>query len=457
MKRLIRSLGLAWACTLSLLPAAAAPVSSTYDFSRAHEFLGFGTQVWLGQKNTAESTQMLRDLNARFVRVSLNPKITFDQLQPGMSVAQVLAVLDRNDSAEQRERFQAFARQMRELNIRPVIIYWRMPKPWTVNKDRRAGSRAESSLVNPARIGDYANLITAQMLYAKRHGVLPAAVELTNEPQGAWDTKYEREEYATLVAQARAAMDAQGLNDWRIAGPGTGIRNFDHYVGGLIPKDVVRSLGYISAHVYQSPAMLADSATPGVASFLGRGKFGPILITEFGVKKHNDDHEDAGEDLDVTTPAYALAAAAEGVMLLGHGAGGLIYWQLQDFNWSKKPHGLLGEDGRRRPVAQAFQALFGQVPAGVRVVGASTLQAQLPSVALQGQGQSFLMVVNLSGQVQDWQARLQGGSGQCQQLVAVHGYRADGRHLEALRELSVKDCQLRAQVQPGAVATVVLK
>lgn len=459
--------------------AGAADVALDFDFAQAHDYLGFGTQVWLkGEDVKGEGVkgegakgerggddagwQLLKELNARYVRVSLIPKITFDQLRPGLSVEQLLALIERNDNPAQRERLAAFNRRLRELGIQPVLIFWRMPEPWVEQRNRRAGSRQQARFARPERIGDYANLITAQMVWLQRQGVQAAAVELTNEPQGAWDTKYEREDYAALVQKARAAMDAHGLQAWPIAGPGTGIPNFDHYIGGLVNAQAARLLGYASAHVYLRPEVLADRASPGMASFLGRGRFGPVLITEFGVKKHNEDDPQAHSDLEVTDPAYGLQAASTAAMLLAEGAGGLIYWQLQDFSWNRKPHGLLSEAGERRPVAFALKALFGGLPAGARAVGARSPRAELPAVALQAGGRSYVMLVNRSAQAQAVTARLQGGAAGCGAVVRIEAWSARGADpASAVRQASAQPsaqaCTLKVELQPGTVATVVLQ
>lgn len=462
------------ACAAALLLSAAwaqaAEATLDFDFSQARDFLGFGTQVWLkGEKggregkgpdragNDEAAWQLLKELNARFVRVSLIPKITFDQLRPGMSVEQYLDILQRNDNPAQRQRLAAFNQRLRELNIQPVLIFWRMPEPWAEKRQQKAGSKQQAHFARPDRIGDYANLITAQMAWLQRQGVQAAAVELTNEPQGAWDTKYEREDYAALVQKTRAAMDAAGLKAWPIAGPGTGIPNFDHYIGGILASPAAKSLGYISAHVYLKPEVLADRATPGMASFLGRGKFGPVLITEFGVKQHNEDDAARESDLEVTTPEYGLQAAATATLLLAEGAGGLIYWQLQDFSWNRKQHGMLSESGERRPVAAAMKTLFGAVPAGAKVVGPKAVLAELPAAALQAGGKSYLMLVNRSGQPQSVTARLGGAQG-CGALVRIDAFNTSGADARsAVRNASVQSCTVKAELQPGTVATVVMQ
>ena len=451
--------------------AQAAETTLDFDFTQAHDYLGFGTQVWLkGEKgdkagkagardsNDEAGWQLLKELNARFVRVSMIPKITFDQLRPGMSVEQYLEILQRNDNPAQRDRLASFNRRLRELNIQPVLIFWRMPEPWADKRQQKAGSKQQAHFARPDRLGDYANLVTAQMTWLQRQGVQAAAVELTNEPQGAWDTKYERQDYATLVQKTRAAMDANGLKAWPIAGPGTGVPNFDHYIGGIVNGNAAKSLGYVSAHVYLKPEVLAERGTPGMASFLGRGKFGPILITEFGVKQHNDDDPAADSDLEVTSPDYGLQAASTAAMLLAQGAGGLIYWQLQDFSWNRKQHGMLAENGERRPVAAAMKALFGSVPAGAKAVGAKAPRAELPAVALQAGGKSYLMLVNRSSQAQTVTARLGGGAQGCGSLVRVEAYNTGGADARsAVRNASVQACTVKAQLEPGTVATVVMQ
>ncbi|HEX5687921.1 MAG TPA: hypothetical protein VFY73_28220 [Ideonella sp.] len=481
-----------WAAACVLAAAggtvSAGEVAIDFDFSRAHDFIGFGTQVWLkGDRGGADAagpklgpkareklaatnaaadsdeagTQLLKELNARFVRVSLIPKVTFDQLRPGMSVDQLLEVLQRNDNPAQRDRLAAFNRRMKELNIQPVLIFWRMPEPWAEKRMQKAGSKGQAHFAKNEHLQDYANFLTAQMVWLQRQGVQAVAVELTNEPHGAWDTKYEREQYAALVLKTRAAMDARGLQSWAIAGPGTGIRNFDHYIGGIVNANATKALGFISAHSYVTPQVLADHAAPGMASFLGRGKFGPIMVTEFGVKKHNDDDPEAASDLDVGSTAYAVQAAASATLLLGQGASALIYWQLQDFSFTKKQHGMLAENGQRRPAAFAMKALFGSVPPGAKVVGASKPNAQLPAAALQANGKTFVMMVNPTSQAQAVTARLQ-GSKACGAVAKIDAYNAGGADAKAaVRDASAQGgaqgCTLKAELQPGTVATVVLQ
>lgn len=437
-------------------PSARAQAQLDFDFAAAHEFLGFGAQVWLNNKNPSASSQMLRDINARFVRVALVPKVPLRQLRPGLSVDEYYALLQAHDSAEQRQRFTAFRDQMKALNISPVLIFFRMPEPWVDTQSKRTGSKAKASYAKVENLGDYANLIAAQVLYSTRLGIAPAAVELVNEPHGAWSTKIEPADYVTLVQKARAAMDKHGLQSVRIAGPGVGLREFDTYIGAVAGKGAASAIGFASAHIYAEPQVLANAATPGIQNFLGRGKHGPIMITEFGLKNDDDRAPSSQPGTEASSPEFALAAAADAVQLLGLGANALIYWQLQDFDWQKKTHGMMTEAGERRPVAQAMQALFQRVPPGAKVAGVRSSVQGLYATALQAEGRSYLMLANLSGRPQAFTARWRGGAA-CGQQVEVSGWVAGGGSQGALQGAQAGACELKATVAKDTVATVVLR
>lgn len=450
------------ALALSLLapPARAGRVDVRFDFAAAHPFAGGGAQVWANTKRPAEAMAMLRDINARFVRVSLTPEIPEEQLGTGMSVEQISALIDRADSDRQRRNFTEFRDRMAAQRIQVVAIVWRMPRPWMSVREKKKGPRKEAGFADPARIPDYANYVTAQMLYLRRLGIQPAAVELTNEPQGAWDTKYEPRDYADLVIKARATLDRAGLQAIRIAGPGTGIRNFDDFHAALKASGAIRNIGYVSAHVYQTPAQLQDRATPGVASFLGRGSVGPILITEYGVKKHFEDPDSDVDDndLDVDTHDYAMSAAASSLLLIGMGASGLVYYQLEDFSWSKKPHGLLDGNGRRRPVAEALQTVFGRLPTeGAVAVAGSGAPAQVPIVAFRAAGRWVMVAVNQSNEPQTLTARLEGSAGTAGAPAAIAGSSAYPAAATTLSGVAFEAGVLRATIAPRAVVAIELR
>lgn len=448
------------ACLWALLSgtAAAADVESRFDFARSHSFLGFGAQVWVSSRDPEPGLQLLRDANARYVRVSLVPKFTLSQLKEGITVQEALRHLQASDSAEQRQRFTTFRDQLRKANLTMQLIFWRMPDPWVNAQNKRAGTRDKARFAKLEYIDEYVNVIVAQLLYLRELGIEPEAVELVNEPHGAWGTKFNPENYASLVVLARETMNRHGLQRIRIAGPGVNLRQFDAYIGALTARKAAGDLGYISAHVYEPLDALADARGTGVGSFLGRGRFGPIMITEYGNRKPSGGDDDA-DDGDIASPAYAVVSAAKSVRLLAHGASGLLFWQLQEFNWNKRSHGMISQAGVRHPVARAMVALFGAVPHDARAVGPTQAVPALHTVALQSADRSYLMVVNDGDRTLSWDARLSGGHAKCNKLLAVHAFQAQGGSAPdgGLRQVSVDRCQLKAEIPAGTVATLVLE
>ncbi len=441
-------------------PAMAADADVSFDFAAAHTFSGIGTQVWANTRHPAQSVELLRDINARFVRVSLVPEIPEGQLSTNMSVEQLSALIDRADSPQQRQNFSQLNDRLKQLGIQPVVIVWRMPKPWMSVRQKKSGPRKEAGLADPARIQDYANYVVAQQLYLQRMGFRPAALELTNEPQGTWDTQYKPADYADLVLKARATLDRYGLNNLRIAGPGTGIRNFDDFYAALRANGAARNLGYISAHVYQTAKQLTDPSTRGVESFLGRGKAGPIMITEFGVKKHFDDPDSDVDDndLDVDSNAYALATVAGGLRLLGLGASAAIYWQLEDFSWSKKLHGLMSDTGQRRPVASAMQTAFGKVPTeATTTVAARGAPDDVAMQAFAGGGKLVLVMANTTNQPQRVNARFSSLPRAPSAIDSAETYTGSGPANAPLRGAALVGGVLQATVAPGSVTAIVMR
>ncbi|GAA0742200.1 hypothetical protein LRH25_05040 [Ideonella azotifigens] len=437
--------------------ALAAQAEASFDFGQSHPYLGFGAQVWLNDNKPEQSTQMLRDLHARYVRVGLAPKILLNQLRPGMSVQDALTLIKANDSEQQRQRLTRFGEQMKQLGIQIHLIFWRMPEPWArYDTQRKSGSKDRSTFADPARVADYANLVTAQMVYLRGLGITADAVELTNEPHGAWSTLYTREDYARLVQAARAAMQQNGLGEVKIAGPGVNLKQFDHYIGALQQAKATDDLGYISAHVYENPELLSDPRQPGMASFLGRGHFGPIVITEFGAQ---DGKAKVGaRSFAVTEPAYGLSAIAQAGLLLNNGASALIYWQLKDFNWGTQGHGLLSEDGQRRPVAQALQTIVAPLPAGAKIAAVQgRMPAGLVATAFQTPQNSYLMISNSSDEPHQLNARLQGGSGHCGKIAQTQVWRTGGEGGGAVKAPEVSDCTVKAGIGPGSAVLVVLQ
>lgn len=454
------SLGLAVGAALcAATPAAPAAEGQSLmvDFAAGHPWFGLGAQVWLQPPQPA-AARMLHDMNARFARISLVPnQLPVDRLQPGMPVERILPLLDELAAGPHRERLAEYRDLAHQQQLRTHLVFWHPPEEWLDARAHKAASHGESHLARSDRLADWARLSTACMVWLERFGIPLDAVELTNEPQGAWDARFTPEQYAELVVDARREMDAAGLRHVRIEGPGTGVRNAGAYLAALQARHALPALGYVTAHAYQPVEQMADGTAPGYDDFLGHGAYGPIIVTEFGVKKHNGDDPQAAQDLDLESPRYAVTAAAEGLVLLGRGASSAFYWQLQDRPSSKKAHGLLDPAGRRRPVAEAIATLFGHVPAGGTLAAATGGSSRVPVEGVLVDGKVHLLMANLTDAPQRVTVRFTGPLPPRHAVGGQDGFSEQGGPGRQLPDAGVQDGVFHGTLPPRAVASVLLQ
>lgn len=456
LPRFAAALSLLSLCAVFALRAQA-DASVSVDFNAAHNFQGIGAQMWTKRGAAQQEAQLLRDMNAQFVRVSVEPETKHEQIPTGQSVERYYQIISSAVTPNLQRNIADFRGIIEPLHIKPHLVFWHMPEEWMqVQAGKKAGSKKEAHKAVDERIPDYANLLTAELMWVTRQGIQPYAVELTNEPQGAWDTKYTPEQYADLVIDTRKALDAHGLQGVRIEGPGTGVRNFPEFVQGLRARNALKDLAFITAHAYQTPQQMDDPSTAGYAEFMGRGQFGEIVMTEFGVKKHNEDEPGlASVDLDVGSHEYGLATGAESLKLLGKGASSVIYWQLQDFDFSKKKHGALDEGGRRHPVAFALQALFGHIPAPARTVAGVGGPGDVPVEGFIANGRVWLSVANLSNAPQQVNVRIGGAS--VHGVGAIDGFANGNLANNVVTGAAVRGSTFTATIAPRSLATVALQ
>ena len=428
-------------------------VEMSVDFRAARAFFGVGAQVDLRYAHPDEELHLLRDIDAQFVRTSIVPAVR-DDLPAGQSVDRYYELVQ--GMAAQRADSVARLHGLLAVHIRPHLVFWHMPKAWEKVTPQKAGREKDSHFAIDERIPDYANLLAAEMLWITRQGIEPFAIELTNEPQGAWDAQNTPAQYAELVLATRRALDASHLQRIRIEGPGTGVRNGPEFLQALSDRDALGALAFISAHAYQTLEQIDDPRTPGYAEFMGHGQYGAILMTEYGIKRHNaDEPELAAADLDVESAEYGFTAGVESIQLLGKGASALLYWELSDVQDNPKKHGALDGAGHRRPVAAALQALFGRLPATTRTVAATGGSRDMPVQGFNADGRVWLLMANRSDVAQHMTARIAGAS--VHEVAGVDGYANGAVSAKALSGGAVRGDTFSATLAPHALAAVALR
>jgi len=403
--------------------------------------LGIGGQVWAG--DTAW-TPALDAMDARIVRIALNANLGSSavHLPVDASAAEWDAWMDAHvlDAAPTfLDDLLATQALTDARGIRWIAHQWEAPPAWESGGVLRAD-----------RVDDFAAMTAALYRWLDDQGVHPTWIELANEPDGDWNSYIPPEEYSDLVVQTRADLDASGLPDLQLLGPGLAV------LGGwtdpplwvpTLSDEAVASLDGWSVHTWDDYAeageghlFLEDRWQIFVEQVEARDATKPIFATEMGSKDTvfdgatYDTPDNSGCGAAAESDGYAIRVLAHVAVALNAGADAISFWEAADQTWECSRWGMLGVDGEPRRFHEALAAFTTALPADGGTVRAA--EADLPAVAVLGATNGAVLVVN------DGDARLT-------RTVAVTG----GWTLREARGFATSDRLLRDELYDLAQAT----
>ncbi len=385
MKIIIFS-AIAWICVLTMARVAAAEELVTFDLARTHAFSGFGVSTWIASPHNPQRDALLRALNARFVRASLPGLIPDNQLPDHASVADIVALIQRNDNAGTNAGMRQFGGELQGLNIRLHIIFWGIPGPWL-----RSNGTYHYAVTE--HLADYANYITGNLLYVKAMGIAPEDVELTNEPNGVWNTQFTPAQYDQLVTLTRAAMNKAGLADWKMEGPGTSNRPAD-FMQELCRTGHIKLLGNYSFHEYDTRDGHEPAGLRVINPSMDDAPPKTVAITEFSSADPKFSPGPGAPD-NSYNPDFGVSVTGEALQLISDGAGEILVWHLEDLPWMTGQTGLLGRDGRPKPVADALVSVFGLIMPGAAAARPLHPLPEIPLVAFKSGATLTICAVNM--------------------------------------------------------------
>ena len=153
-----------------------------FDTVNRHKFRDIGAQMWATPDFTAERDAIIRDLHMTWARIELGPRLTADDLAEHMSVDDVLVLVECNRERELDQiilqRYQALHDELRRTGVRVHAIVWSPPERWM---EYTTFQGAAIKQINPVHLADYANVIAANLIYARRNGLETEAVEFVND------------------------------------------------------------------------------------------------------------------------------------------------------------------------------------------------------------------------------------------------------------------------------------
>ena len=303
----------------------------------SHSFLGFGTQIW----DTSNDTRRVCDeLNIRYTRLSTENTAAY-AAGAGMNV---------------------------------MFIRWMAPVEWM----------DENNALLPQFVDDYAALWADTVAGLAANGLTPPYIELSNEPDGNWNTYISPENYNALVKLTRVELDTRGLTDVGIVGPS--LSNLDWQGGNAawiaaLDEQAVDSLAAWGSHMWDDGSLCSGGATcvennweAFGGSAIARDAALPRFVSEFATKENTFHgvtypHPDSYRDYNATnTMAYAARVYENALALLNSGAHVPFIWQAVDVSWETKGWGLIDLAGSPKPVFYAMRTLCPAIPPGASVV-----------------------------------------------------------------------------------------
>lgn len=260
------------------------------------------------------------------------------------------------------------------LGLDLVLLQWEAPSEMEA-----------AGVLQSAYVEEYAHLVAALVGHLADNGIDVPWLEVTNEPDGSWNTQVYPSDYSALIVAVRADLDARGLVDTRIAGPGLSTLAqggaSTRFLDALTP-DAVAALGAWSAHGYDDAYANGDGVTvfrDAVADFSARTREVdpelPLLLTELGAMDPR--YHGVATESPLTcggwssTEGYGVRMLTYTLLALGEGASAVLPWQAADPDWGGcwGSFGMVDAEGTARPFLTTLAALAQALPDDARLVG----------------------------------------------------------------------------------------
>ena len=340
-----------------------------------HAVWGLGANVW---PDADAWVDPVTTLNGRIVRAGLGPvwDTTGVEVPLGGGAsdydAYVASAMATTGFGSLEDALTTSA-EIDRLGLDLVLLNWEAPSEMEA-----------SGVLQSAYVEDFAHLVAALVGYLGDNGIAVPWLEVTNEPDGAWNTYVYPSDYAALVVAVRADLDARGLVDTRIAGPGLSTLAqggaSTRFLDALTP-DAVAALGAWSAHGYDDVYANGDGVTvfrDAVADFSARTREVdpdlPFLLTELA--SLDPSYHGVATESPLTcgdwssTEGYGVRMLAYTLLALGEGASTALPWQAADPDWGGcwGSFGMVDAGGTARPYLATLAALADALPEGARFV-----------------------------------------------------------------------------------------
>jgi hypothetical protein len=284
-------------------------------------------------------------------------------------------------SAEVLSEAAAFGAAANASNMQVLVAGGAMPENYL----------AANKVFSESRVDDAAQVWSAVVNQLVRAGLSLSLVELSNEPNGHWNTYIEPAVWARLACAAQAALVARGMGTVGISGPGTSLGTSESYFAALKQQGALKCVATLSVHSWEDTATTAGphemSAMLRQYALL-RSKYDPghrkgWAATEYGsraaqINGHTFNHtvkdcyptlytnDSLPADAESMSPLYGARVAAFTLLHMNSGFDTAHYWWVSDYGWSPLCFGLVTRGSTHTAAYTAIRTLLADAPFSVQ-------------------------------------------------------------------------------------------
>lgn len=277
-------------------------------------------------------------------------------------VAQIFAKRE----AYYRQEIQNIAALVQRTRAETHLVIWE--PPLTAAEDLVAFKLTDDRKLQSAALQATARFYVAYIAALSERGFKPDIIELSNEPDGAWNMRMDPALYLDLLEATRHEAEQQGVALPAIAGPGVSIMaSLPSYLG--TPEQSARLfklVDHISVHAWDDRVNRDIPTEAGKVRALldARGWKGRIIASEVSVtfptaedRKLNTGPTRKGPDVVANRSEYGGVLADVALGIASRGIDTLILWQMKDPPWDSYSYGVITDGGKIRSGYAAWQAI----------------------------------------------------------------------------------------------------
>lgn len=365
-----------------------------------------GVHLWAGDPSQDQVMALFDELKLSSARMTMGPN--WDQLKVSPPTDVSGEMMDKfireNFNADYPHRMssaQSLNEALNRKGVKKNFVQFRAPKIW-----RSSWGNA----LKKEHVDDYARFLTSLVKHLSDNGVTLDTIELSNEPDGSWDTSIPPERYAELVARVREEFAQRGVKMPLIAGPGVAMMKKGKAWLEAIDKNPKAKLDIVSLHAWDQK--LGDELDAQWVSDWAKKKKLPLQISEFADAKKGhgtlpDDSNNPKKSVAFTS-AYGVRTYSNALSMLNQGASEVLFWEANDQAWNHMSWGMLDAEGKSKPALEALRTLFPHIKESYRLHQLKNSKHQNDIMLMGDDSQGLLSLANTSAQAKEYFIDLSG-------------------------------------------------